>query len=892
MPLNLLDIKYITPPEKSKTVYRSELFSKLDNGISLKLILVSAPAGFGKSTLISDWIRKSNLIFPLTNISDSNKEKSDLYRIAWVSLDEGDNDLNSFISYIIAALQKIDSSIGSTVVSAFQSPQSPDIDTILHSLINDFTRLPIRILIVLDDYHLVHNKEIHKFLKFIIEYLPKNITLLISTRTDPFLPLSRMRAAGDIIELREKELRFSIKETSEFFSRTMGLNLSENQINKLENRTEGWIAGLQLAALSLNNYSEYSEFIDTFSGDNKYIIDYLIDEVLSKQTDTIQKFLLTTSILKKFNHSLCNFLLRVEDSQEVIEYLEKSNLFIIPFDNQRNWYRYHHLFGDLLINRLRKINAGSIPELYSRASDWCYENEMIAEAIKYAVKAKNLTKAVELLKNGALTYLSQGRIFEISTWFELLPESVIKPEPWLKIYYAWILLFRGKLDELESILFEIENSNQDEDLLGNLYAIRGSVACTTNNFQNALEYANKANRLLPEHSIWAVSVTKWVEGFTNRIFGNLEEAKTAFLLVVKYGQVMNNLWTISMGMTDVGSVWMAMGKIQKAEGQYRQAIEFAEQQDKQNLGFIGRIEAALAYSLYEQNRLTEAYEYSQSGLEKIRNWENPNYYIFAYNIKIKVLLSWNKINEAELIFRKIDKILDNFQVIPYLVTAINSSRIRMFKLQENNNKLDVLLKDIQEKQENPRVLFNIAQIFNIQNKYEQAAKLLSELEQQAENKGWISFQIEILLQLVISFVSLNETDKALSFFEKSSELAESGYHIRSFLDAGLPVQNFSGKIIKNTKQTENVPDNMLDTYEVNLSVPKDDSLTCQYLTESLSRREIEVLQQLKTSLTGPEIAEQLFISLSTVRTHIKNIYAKLDVKNRREAVIKAFELNL
>jgi LuxR family maltose regulon positive regulatory protein len=461
MPETLLRTKLTVPPLRPSLIPRAHLIKGLNQAPKLgnKLILISAPAGFGKTTLLSAWVQQSELR-PHT---------------AWLSLEEGENDLARFLAYLIAALQTIDSDVGKGLVAALQSSEAVDVEMILTALLNEIDELPNDVFLVLDDYHVIEAQAVDRAVFFLIEHLPSQLHLVIASRFDPSLPLSRLRASGHMTEIRAHNLRFSSEEVAAFLNQTMGLHLSAQEIAALESRTEGWIAGLQLAALSIKGFErdeEVADFVSRFTGSDHYIQDYLADEVLQQRPSGTQEFLLQTSILRRFNASLCDAVrfgipdetARISDrgaasnrrnSEIILESLDAANLFLVPLDNERRWYRYHHLFADLLRHRLNQANSGQIPELHRRASIW-YENEgYIHDAIRHAQAAGDMAREIEILEEHWQDVVHQGDLVELKRLLDALgPEYTRKSAP-LSMAYCWIHVFSGKSEVLSNHIKDI-----------------------------------------------------------------------------------------------------------------------------------------------------------------------------------------------------------------------------------------------------------------------------------------------------------------------------------------------------------------------------------------------------------------------------------------------------
>lgn len=420
----ILTTKLYIPPPRPKVVLRPHLIEQLNDGLqSSNLILISAPAGFGKTTLVSEWI--------------AGYERP----VAWLSLDEEDNDLARFLAYLVAAMQMVEANIGEEVLGMLQSPLPPT-EKMLTILINEITAIPDNLILVLDDYHAIDSKPIDKALTFLLEHLPPRMHLVIATREDPHLPLARLRAKGKLTELRAGNLRFTLSEAANFLTQVMGLNLSAEDITALKTRTEGWIAGLQMAALSMQGRADTAGFIQAFTGSHRFVLDYLVEDVLQHQPERIRSFLLQTSILDRLSSSLCNAVTGQENSKRILATLERSNLFIVPLDDKRRWYRYHHLFADVLRAHLMDEQPNQIPVLHRRASVWYEQNGLRSDAIHQALAGKDFERVASLTE---LIWPKMDESFQFAAWLgwvKTLPEELIRTRPVLSTQYAETLINR------------------------------------------------------------------------------------------------------------------------------------------------------------------------------------------------------------------------------------------------------------------------------------------------------------------------------------------------------------------------------------------------------------------------------------------------------------------
>ena len=430
MPTSILATKLYVPSPRAKVVIRPRLIKQLNDGLSSgrKLTIISAPAGFGKTTLVSEWVAGCG------------------QPTAWLSLDEGDNDSTRFLTYLITALQTIAPNVGEDVLAVLQSSQPPPIESVLTILLNEITTIPDNFILVLDDYHLTDSKAVDNVLTLLVEHQPPQMHLVITTREDPNLPLARLRVRDQLTELRAIDLRFTPSEAAEFLNQVMGLSLSTKDISVLEDRTEGWIASLQLAALSMQGHQDVPGFIRAFAGDHQYIVDYLVEEVLKRQPESIRSFLLQTAILDRLNGTLCDAVTGQTGGRARLETLQRGNFFLVPLDDKRHWYRYHHLFSDVLRMHLMTEQPDQVPVLHQRASEWYARNGSSADAIRHALAAKDFERAADLVE---LAVPSMSRIRQVATlfgWLKSLPNKLIRARPVLSVVYAHLLLDGGEVD--------------------------------------------------------------------------------------------------------------------------------------------------------------------------------------------------------------------------------------------------------------------------------------------------------------------------------------------------------------------------------------------------------------------------------------------------------------
>jgi LuxR family maltose regulon positive regulatory protein len=578
-------------------VPRPRLIERLNAGLHRKLTLVSAPAGFGKTTLLSEWI--GNWESGIGNLGNQAASQplhpnpqsliSNL-KFAWLSLDEGDNDPTRFLAYFVAALQTIEArqesagNIGKGALSALESPQPPPTEAILTALLNEIAALPDRIVLVLDDYHLIEAQPIHDALTFLLRHLPPQIHLVIATREDPILPLARLRARGQLTELRATDLRFSSSEAAAFLNQVMGLDLSAEDIAALERRTEGWIAGLQLAAISMQGRKDVTGFIQSFTGSHHFVLDYLVEEVLEQQSESVQTFLLQTAVLDRLTGSLCDALTGQDNGRATLEMLEHANLFIVPLDDERRWYRYHHLFADLLRQRLRQRQSEQLPILHSRASEWYDQNAFPVKAVHHALAVPDFNLAAEIIERAiprATTWTSID-VATLQEWFSILPDDVMRPRPRLRLVASRVFYLIGRRQDTERILQQVEAMLEDdptipdaENILGLVLADRASYAAVRGDVRQAIAFAQRALTHLPENEATTRMRVSAILGLAHYRAGDTLQAGQAFLQSIAAAKTVGLEFAAVHLVCNLAQVRIVQGRLDRAIEICQQALDMA-----------------------------------------------------------------------------------------------------------------------------------------------------------------------------------------------------------------------------------------------------------------------------------------------------------------------------
>ena len=898
MSIPILATKLYIPPPRPKVILRSHLIEQLNGAIHRKLILISAPAGFGKTTLVSEWIAVCQR------------------PVAWISLDEEDNDLVRFLAYLIAALQTIAANIGDRVLSVLQSPQPPPVETMLTTLLNEITTIPDNFVLVLDDYHMIEAQPIDNALTFLLMHLPPKMHLVITTREDPQLPLARLRARGQLTELRATDLRFTYSEAAGFLNLLMGLQLTEEDIAALETRTEGWIAGLQLAALALQGTITtqgrpvVAGFIKSFTGSHHFIMDYLIEEVLRQQPASIQTFLLRTSILDRLCGPLCDVVLFDESAsgqstsgQETLEYLEHANLFIVPLDNERSWYRYHHLFTDLLRQRLYLSNASSteidvnrINELHSRASRWYEEHGFDLEAFHHAAAANDVDRAERLIDGKGIPLHFSGAVSTILDWLGSLPKTVLDARPKLWYRYASLLLISGqsacveeKLQAVETALQASEtvekmSSDETRNLVGQIAAARATLALTRYDVETMLAQSRRALEYLHPTSLFTRSNAFWTLGFACILQGDRAAARQAFTEAISLSQASGGIFTLILATIGLGNVQEADIQLHQAAETYQRVLQLAGDQPQQ---IIHEAHLGLARILYEWNDLDAAEQHGGQSLHLARQYDVKviDRFVMCEVFLARLKRAQGDVAGAAAMLAKLAQIARqrNFSL---RLPEIAAEQV-MVMLKQGNLDAAAHLAQTYE------LPLSQARVYLAQGDPSSALAVLESFCQKVETRGWQDERLKGLVLQAVVLQTLSETDVAVKVLGDALELAEPGGFIRTFIDEGAPMAQLLSEAAARGLNSDYVAKLMAAfKAEVYKTEGASSLPSAQPLIEPLGLREMEILRLIAQGLSNQEISERLFLALSTIKGHNRNIFAKLQVQRRTEAIARGRELGL
>jgi len=892
MAQTLLSTKLFFPRARSNLVSRQRLIEQLNAGLRKPLTLISAPAGYGKTTLVSDWHSRFGSEYPL----------------AWLSLHPDDNNLTRFLTYISAALETLDPRLPQDLISQLHLPQLPPVEELVTALINGVNAFPQDFALVLDDCHAITDPTIHAALAYLLDHLPPKMHLVMLTRTDPPIHLAKLRARGEMVELRASDLRFSGEECAHFLQEVMGLSLSEENIRALDQRTEGWAVGLQMAALSMQGKEEPAIFINAFTGSHRYILDFLSEEVIQGQTEEIQTFLLQTSILDRLSGPLCDAVLGgSQESAQILVDLERKNLFLIPLDDERQWYRYHHLFSELLFQELKRTQSEQVNELYARAAGWFEANGYLDNAIGYALKAQNYELATRLMYQIRTNLLDHGEIRMLLGWINTLPEELVRSQPELSFSYATNLTMQGYFDAAEKWLQlaetgsdQVPASDRQVPLGKNRFLIYRSVfARFRGDLPAAIDLSERAVELTPTTMLrdWGVMLlflghAYYYAGDTHRAEQVLNEAVQANLASGHMGACLNAYHHLA-------KLRVLQGRLHDARTVYEQAVKIANEHGTPI--YTGTEHAGLGDLKREWNQLEEAADGIQKGIELAEAGDHIFFLTDCYIARVRLALvqkDWKTassfLNKAEQVVRRCPgsieiELLRAWQARLQLAQG-NLSEASAWAESHDANKAAPL---------NPQEEFELltrTRIWLALGKVEQAAASLERLGIAADAAGRGGRALEAQLLLALADQASGKETQAVERLAWVLAQAEPEGYVRLFIDEGAPLVKLLYKLTaQTTAHLQDYAERLIAVYfheEAEWQVLQAKTYQGDALIKPLSKRELEVLWLVAAGKTNQEIAAELYIAIGTVKRHVINIYTKLDAKNRTEAVAKARKLGL
>ena len=893
----LILTKFNLPPASEKLVARSRLLNKLDESIreDVLVALICGPAGYGKTTVASEWLH--------------NSEKIRSHSFAWLMLDSNDDDLNRFLIYFISALRQISPGIGGRVLRMLETHRPSPIPVLATLLINELSGIPERFFLILDDYHLLTAEAIHSFILFLVEHQPKQMCLVLITRADPPLPLTRLRARGQLVELRQRDLSFTFEESLEFINQTMDLALSTEQVAALDLQTEGWIAGLQLAALSLRTEKDRSAFFSTFSGEHEFIADYLTDEVLSHLSEPLRGFLLQTSILDQLSASLCEAVTGQPGAQVILDQLVDTNLFIIPMDNQHQWYRYHALFADLLRKRLYSSHPEITDELHLRVSRWYEKNDQIELGIEHAISAHDSERAANLIEQIAEDLLKRGKARLVLHWLEAIPEPDIIKHPFLAAIYGFALILCGGSTQVAvSLLEKIKDVSLKSEFEGELRMLQAFLAVMNGDARRTIELSEQALRLLGDTHSFFRSLAADTLGMGYMLAGDISAATLAFKQVVEISRQSDNVMMMIMALTNLAGLQYFHGYFQVAKGTCQQVLTLAEKEFGPGSPMIGKILLNLAEISREQGDLDAANKYFMETISLMENFVEiglPIAYISLARLRMDQR-DWPSaqkyIDQAHDLAQKTkstkldDQLVEIAQVKLWIGKGelaqasewadqrglFKYSPLELFSTTGKNLTLNEMF-EVE--------ILTLIRLKMAMGEPVEALKLIDELFQINEQQGYHRRKVELLVLKALTLAQLDKIDHALDVLDQSLLLGQLEGYQRTFIEHGEPMAQLLYRAVER---------NISPAYAGQLLMALTDEMLRtsergdrnNRLIEPLSDRELEILSLIAEGLTNREIANRLYITLSTVKGHTTHIFGKLGVKNRNQAVAKGRSLAL
>ncbi len=871
------------------TIQRVDLLKRLDDGLTRKLTLITAPTGFGKTTLISMWI--------------ASRDRPS----AWVTLDENDNDPVRFWTYICSALRTLDSSLGKSTLSTLAGPQLPSAQALLSPLINDLTRLKKHSVLVLDDYHVIVSDEINTALSFLIQHLPETLHLILLSRSEPPLPIGILRARGELTEINVADLRFDESETELFLQKALSTEVPQSIASRLQERTEGWVAGLQLAVLSMQNRSmaEIEKIIQSFSGSHRYVSDYLIKEVFDSQPEAIQDFLLKTSFVNRMTASLCDALTETNQSAVMLERLERENLFVVQLEhgNGGNWYRYNPLFAESIQHLAKqRLGEATVQKLFENASDWYEYHGLLEDAIETALTAKLFLRAMSLIEKFIeIGDLSEG--YTIGRWLEKIPQEEIFKHPIICFTHAQIVLYSTDRyssatgTRIEPFLRAAELAWQAEGnhaRLGQLLSFRGIVAWWQGDFAKAFDLAHQSLSELPEHDVLWRGNTLLIANYEAVQAGRILDAQAIVLEARALLGAAQNIYGVLAAEQMLGEVFYWQGEFEQAEQLNRQIITDAVG-DESMLDDQGIASLSLANIAYEQNDLEQAEPLAQRALELGAQRANEMLQMQATIRLAHICLAKGESSQAREMVRALETKIHNRALFREVQTAQASLSIRLHDISsldwwvklvatENGNILPL---------EREREAFNLARLKLGQAKPRESLAILRPWLADAAENGRIRSQIEALCIEALAYFADSDLSQANKSLMEALTLGQAKGFRRTFLDEGTRM----AALLQASLAA--LPNRTLSMFAATLlhsfpaeAMPLGAGTSSEVKIEALSQQEMRVLRLLVAGLSNADIARELVVSMNTIKSHVKSIYRKLNVKSREEARDVARELKL
>jgi ATP/maltotriose-dependent transcriptional regulator MalT len=891
----LLQTKLIIPPVPKNQVSRPRLIGRLNEGATCALTLVSASAGSGKTTLLSEWARHCD------------------YPVAWISLDRRDNDPARFGSYLFEALcaHGLDLPDYSTL-----DPQDLE-DILVSALVTGINQMVVRqpkLALVLDDYHLIDNPAIHAALIFFIENLPAGARVILSTRVDPPFPLARLRGRGQLAEVRFDSLRFTSEEAAAFLSQRVEGRLEAQEVKVLIERTEGWVSGLQLAALSLQGSQDAHALIASFAGDHRYVLDYLVDEVFGQQPQEIQDFLLETSILEQLCGSLCSAVTLQQEGQAMLEALESANLFLIPLDQNRHWYRYHHLFAEMLRDRLARRSPHGLSELHLRAAAWYAQNGLPDDAIDHALSAGDLHYAATLIERFAEGFWMKSQVTSLLRWIRAVPLSARRSRSRLSLWESWTLLLTGEWEQVDFILDTVEeiledckadgSDLEDKELKGMLAAMRAFRLNISGSMDAAIRYANQALEALPKNNLnWHGAVAQ-ILGDAYRLQGDVSSASRAYTHADATSRKARNVFSVLVSLRYQAEMQVQAGHLQMAESLFQKALRYAQQHEAEHLSAAGTVHISLGTLYYQKGEHERARRHLEEGLAACERADHGIGLVLANCALARLCQALGEDREAH---RHLDLAEQHAEshALKQLYWYPKSLRTLLYLNQAMNgglNQARLRMVDYWAEQSNMKVKGRLGSLGlqhliyarllvlqgMIKGEYSAALNYLDAIIKAATLESKTEYQIVAWTLRARALHRLGDTTGSIQALIRALEAGEKEGFVQAFLDEGEeiskrlrellvlmpqhPVAGFAARVLARFDKQDAEPQRLLD--------------------KLFSPRELEVLHLMAEGCTNRQIANDLVVAESTVKTHLHHIYRKLKVGNRTQAIHRLQTMSL
>jgi LuxR family maltose regulon positive regulatory protein len=895
----LLVTKLRVPPPPARHVDRARLTALLRQALERPLTLVAAPAGFGKTTLLAAWLHAARV------------------PAAWVSLDGGDDDPIRFWSYALAALDGMSASAGfrETCVPLLQSPQPPPVESILTEVVNRLADLPADVVLVLDDYHAIADPSIHASVAFLLGHLPPRLHLVIATRADPPLPLARLRARGQLVEIRAADLRFNGEEAAAFLAEAGAPLLSMQDIAALDARTEGWAAGLQLAALALHERRDIPAFLVAFTGTHRFVVDYLTEEVLTRQSAAVQDFLRDTAVLERLCGPLCAAVTGAPDAQETLERLERANLFLVPLDDERRWYRYHHLFADVLRQRLQHLTPERVVDLHGRASAWYAERGLIRDAVHHALASADFARAAQLIEQTAEAMAKRGEIATLRAWLDRLPADAIRARVGLGLWRCLLLALEGHLDAADRFLEDLEYRGDISrgsqpvpvpDAAGRATAIRALIAFRRGDAPGTVARASEALGSLPEGSALRALVS-WSAGIAHLWNGDLAAGEATLTEATVGGLASGNRYAACMATFELAQARARRAHLHDANRRYREALDSAAESGD-SLVATGPLYVGRGDLRREWNHLEAAAADLEEGIARCEQVGNRAILLVGCVALARVRQAQGDTAGAGALMRTIAQTLRTHPFPPHNAAPLDAWHARLCLGQGD---LAAAARWAEERQlrtdgtpDPPRevVYLTWARVLLAQGRAPAAVPLLERLLALAEAQGRMGSVLEVLVLAALARQAVGDATGAMGSIGRALALAEPEGYIRLFIDEGAAMARLLVRIRAARPGTQPSSTHYRDHLLALLGVPPDTvsgastnaarEFDRHPLVEPLRERELDVLRLIAAGCSNRAIADRLAIAVSTVKWYVNAIYGKLQVESRTQAVARARELDL